>query len=239
MGQLRPFRAMSAAVACLIVTACSTTGAPAPAPEPEVTVAVWGGDEDAKTYQQRVDLASERVAGVKVKLLHVRDDYGSKIQKMISDGNPPDIIQVAESVHSYSSKNQLLPLNPFIDTAVFRDRVNAQSAFDWLQYHGYTSSEINVMMSDQTRKHFESNSDRDDRITSGNMMTEGVATGGTIGTAVGATLGAIAEKVLERTPLQRLGDDEDLKGAALLFCSAAGKHITGQILAVDGGSSAV
>jgi NAD(P)-dependent dehydrogenase (short-subunit alcohol dehydrogenase family) len=41
------------------------------------------------------------------------------------------------------------------------------------------------------------------------------------------------------TPLQRLGDDEDLKGAALLFASDAGKHITGQILAVDGGQSAV
>lgn len=41
------------------------------------------------------------------------------------------------------------------------------------------------------------------------------------------------------TPLQRLGDDEDLKGAALLFASDAGKHITGQILAIDGGVSAV
>ncbi|WP_395700043.1 SDR family oxidoreductase [Aquabacterium sp.] len=38
-------------------------------------------------------------------------------------------------------------------------------------------------------------------------------------------------------PLRRLGDDDDLKGAALLLCSAAGKHITGQILAVDGGVS--
>jgi gluconate 5-dehydrogenase len=40
-------------------------------------------------------------------------------------------------------------------------------------------------------------------------------------------------------PLNRLGDDEDLKGAAVLFASDAGKHITGQILAVDGGVSAV
>ena len=42
-----------------------------------------------------------------------------------------------------------------------------------------------------------------------------------------------------KAPLQRLGDDDDLKGAALLFASAAGKHITGQILPVDGGVSAV
>ena len=40
-------------------------------------------------------------------------------------------------------------------------------------------------------------------------------------------------------PLQRIGGDEDLKGAALLLSSAAGRHITGQILAVDGGVLAV
>jgi len=40
-------------------------------------------------------------------------------------------------------------------------------------------------------------------------------------------------------PLRRLGDDEDLKGAALLLASDAGKHITGQFIAVDGGASAV
>ena len=48
-----------------------------------------------------------------------------------------------------------------------------------------------------------------------------------------------AEKMASAAPLRRLGDDDDLKGAALLFASAAGKHITGQILAVDGGVSAV
>lgn len=40
-------------------------------------------------------------------------------------------------------------------------------------------------------------------------------------------------------PLRRIGDEDDLKGAAVLFASAAGKHITGQVLAVDGGVSAV
>jgi NAD(P)-dependent dehydrogenase (short-subunit alcohol dehydrogenase family) len=48
-----------------------------------------------------------------------------------------------------------------------------------------------------------------------------------------------AENMAAAAPLKRLGDDDDLKGAALLFASAAGKHITGQILAVDGGVSAV
>jgi len=48
-----------------------------------------------------------------------------------------------------------------------------------------------------------------------------------------------ADQLARHAPLQRLGDDEDLKGAAVLFASDAGKHITGQILAVDGGVSAV
>jgi gluconate 5-dehydrogenase len=49
----------------------------------------------------------------------------------------------------------------------------------------------------------------------------------------------IGATITAATPLQRLGDDQDLKGAALLFSSDAGKHITGQILAVDGGMTAV
>jgi gluconate 5-dehydrogenase len=46
------------------------------------------------------------------------------------------------------------------------------------------------------------------------------------------------DNLTKRIPLNRIGDDEDLKGVALLFASNAGKHITGQILAVDGGLTA-
>ncbi len=54
-----------------------------------------------------------------------------------------------------------------------------------------------------------------------------------------ATLAVYGERFKAATPLQRLGDDEDLQGAAVLLCSQAGKHISGQILAVDGGVTAV
>jgi gluconate 5-dehydrogenase len=54
------------------------------------------------------------------------------------------------------------------------------------------------------------------------------------------TLAALGEEQLAaHAPLRRLGDDEDLKGICLLFASDAGKHITGQWLAIDGGVSAV
>jgi len=48
-----------------------------------------------------------------------------------------------------------------------------------------------------------------------------------------------ADVLAAHAPLQRVGDDDDLKGAVLLFASQAGKHITGQILPVDGGVSAI
>ena len=47
------------------------------------------------------------------------------------------------------------------------------------------------------------------------------------------------ENMTAHVPLNRLGDDEDLKGITLLYASEAGKHITGQWLAVDGGVSVV
>ena len=54
------------------------------------------------------------------------------------------------------------------------------------------------------------------------------------------TLKAMGEEALAaHAPLGRLGDDEDLKGLCTLYASDAGKHITGQWLAVDGGVSVV
>ncbi|MDP9898858.1 SDR family oxidoreductase [Variovorax ginsengisoli] len=47
------------------------------------------------------------------------------------------------------------------------------------------------------------------------------------------------QEMAARAPLGRLGDEEDLKGITLLYASDAGKHITGQWLAVDGGVSVV
>ena len=74
-------------------------------------------------------------------------------------------------------------------TAAFRRRFDAEAAHDWLRDRGYTSKDINVLMSDATRKSLH---DEDDDHAAGSMAAEGVATGGAIGTAVGATLAAIA-----------------------------------------------
>ena len=54
------------------------------------------------------------------------------------------------------------------------------------------------------------------------------------------TRGLLAKKedaLTAHAPLGRLGDEEDLKGPAVLLCSDAGRYITGQSLYVDGGKS--
>ncbi len=54
--------------------------------------------------------------------------------------------------------------------------------------------------------------------------------------------GALArmhDRYLERVPLARLGCDQDLAGALLYLASDASSYVSGQVLAVDGGLSAV
>jgi gluconate 5-dehydrogenase len=54
-----------------------------------------------------------------------------------------------------------------------------------------------------------------------------------------ATLERSGERIVAGTPLRRVGGDEDLKGIAVLFASAASSFITGQVIAVDGGATAI
>ena len=54
-----------------------------------------------------------------------------------------------------------------------------------------------------------------------------------------STLGTTGELVRDWTPTKRLGNDEDLKGLAVLLASEASRHITGQAIAVDGGATII
>lgn len=49
----------------------------------------------------------------------------------------------------------------------------------------------------------------------------------------------IEQQVIARTPLGRMGDDTDLMGSVVFLASNASRHITGQYIAVDGGSTSI
>ena len=49
----------------------------------------------------------------------------------------------------------------------------------------------------------------------------------------------LGDEVANHAPLKRLGGPEDLKGLAVLFASEASAFITGQVVAVDGGVTAI
>ncbi len=52
-------------------------------------------------------------------------------------------------------------------------------------------------------------------------------------------LDQLAPSVIEATPMKQLGEPADLEGLVVLLASGAARHITGQIIAVDGGASVV
>ncbi|HYJ42056.1 MAG TPA: SDR family oxidoreductase [Steroidobacteraceae bacterium] len=52
-------------------------------------------------------------------------------------------------------------------------------------------------------------------------------------------LDQLTPRVIEATPMKQLGEPADLEGLAVLLASGAARHITGQIIAVDGGASVV
>jgi len=48
---------------------------------------------------------------------------------------------------------------------------------------------------------------------------------------------ANANKALESIPLKRIGDPQDIAGAAVFLASTAGRYVTGQSIVIDGGAT--
>ena len=76
-------------------------------------------------------------------------------------------------------------------TGTFRDRESAERAYSALTDRGYSNDDVNVLMSDDTRKHHFS-SDTTVETDLGNKAAEGGVTGATIGGVAGAIVGVLA-----------------------------------------------
>jgi uncharacterized protein YjbJ (UPF0337 family) len=74
-------------------------------------------------------------------------------------------------------------------TGLFRDRDSAERAYGSLSERGYSKDDVNLLMSDDTRKKYFSD---DDDSELGTKAWEGAGKGAAIGGGVGATLAAIA-----------------------------------------------
>lgn len=75
-------------------------------------------------------------------------------------------------------------------TGLFRDRDSAERAYQSLPARGYTESDLNLAMSDETRKRHFSDDSRQTEL--GNKAAEGAGVGGAIGATVGAIGAALA-----------------------------------------------
>lgn len=76
-------------------------------------------------------------------------------------------------------------------TGMFHDRESTENAYNTLQERGYKNDEINMVMSDETRKkHFSGGDVKDTEI--GTKAAEGAGKGSAIGSTVGAIAGVIA-----------------------------------------------
>jgi hypothetical protein len=76
-------------------------------------------------------------------------------------------------------------------TGLFPDRASAERAYQSASSRGYGKDDINLVMSDETRKrHFATDTGAETEL--GTKAAEGAGVGGAIGGAIGAVLGAIA-----------------------------------------------
>ncbi|MBK8420305.1 sugar ABC transporter substrate-binding protein [Candidatus Villigracilis saccharophilus] len=114
-GQAAPTTAVEAPAATDAPAAEVPAGTEAPVTEPvNLTLSFWGSDLDTQVYQERVNMFMEKNPDIKVELMYIPSDYSQKVQTMIAGGTAPDIIQLSEDVHSYSSKGQVISLNDFV-----------------------------------------------------------------------------------------------------------------------------
>lgn len=107
-------------------------------------------------------------------------------------GEPPTIVTTASDGTSSIGETAGMGArdNSGMLTGLFRDRESAERAYDSLSERGYDKKDVNLVMSDETRKrHFSGSESTQTEL--GSKAAEGAGIGG----AIGGTLGAIAAAI--------------------------------------------
>lgn len=93
-------------------------------------------------------------------------------------------------IENQNQKADTLTKESSMLTGMFRDRESTENAYNTLQEKGYTNDDINLVMSNETRKkHF---TDEAKETEIGTKAAEGAGKGSAIGGTVGAIVGVIA-----------------------------------------------
>ena len=80
--------------------------------------------------------------------------------------------------------------DPTLVTGVFHDRTSAERAYDSLTGRGYTKDDVNLVMSDETRKRHFTTAGTETEL--GTKAAKGAGVGGAIGGTVGAVAAVVA-----------------------------------------------
>lgn len=144
MPALRPWAAVSAAAAALLVlSGCAGAGPQAAPfdPDEDVTIdfAFWGNDDRATRYDALIDAFNEEHPNITVNVTF--SDFPSfweKRQTEVAGGGLPDVFQFSDSyLRQYAQPGHLLDLaevSDYIDTTTFEDSLLGTGALDGTQY---------------------------------------------------------------------------------------------------------
>jgi len=82
-------------------------------------------------------------------------------------------------------------VEPSALTALFNDREHADSAYEWLLKNGYNSSDVHLLMSEETRQKYHY-AEATELETTEEDAVVGLETGAAVGGGLGAALGIVA-----------------------------------------------
>lgn len=114
MVKKRLARIMTVLLATTMLIGCSGNNGTKSGEKTKLTMSIWGGDSTVKMLEDRIAAFEDKNPGIDVELLSIPADYDQKIQTMMAGNTSPDVIQFAEQIHNYSSKNQLVNLNEYV-----------------------------------------------------------------------------------------------------------------------------